>query len=170
MAAYRPILRYYRCDTPYRAILFQGGLQLPKMVRYPRLVLSFPQAYLCDTHFATYRAIIARPPPPIKTSTKEFCDTIATSIARYEKYRRRASKCPPPIFLYTNIEWTNLHLLHRSMSSQKLGSQFPLRECENPPAPENPGKLLKNYNLAHPKPVLKMTEKLLKKILKSVTF
>ena len=22
---YRAILRYYRCDTPYRAILFEGG-------------------------------------------------------------------------------------------------------------------------------------------------
>ena len=33
---------------------------------------------------------------PIKTSTKEFCDTIATRIARYEKYRCWASKhcCP----------------------------------------------------------------------------
>ena len=29
---------------------------------------------------------------PIKTSTKEFCDTIAASIARYEKYRCWASK------------------------------------------------------------------------------
>ena len=29
---------------------------------------------------------------PIKTSSKEFCDTIATSIARYEKYRCWASK------------------------------------------------------------------------------
>ena len=41
-------------------------------------------------HFATYRAIIVR--YPIKTSTKEFCDTIATSIAQYEKYRCWASK------------------------------------------------------------------------------
>ena len=30
--------------------------------------------------FATYRAIIVR--YPIETSTKEFCETIATSIAR----------------------------------------------------------------------------------------
>ena len=44
------------------------------MVRYPPLVLSFTQAHLCDTPFATYRAIIVR--YPIKTSTKEFCDTI----------------------------------------------------------------------------------------------
>ena len=25
VAPYRAILRYYRCDTPYRAILFKGG-------------------------------------------------------------------------------------------------------------------------------------------------
>ena len=55
------------------------------MVRYPPLILRSTQAHLCDTHFATYRAIIVR--YAIKTSTKEFCDTISTSIARYEKYR-----------------------------------------------------------------------------------
>ena len=31
---------------------------------------------------------------PIKTSTKEFCDTIATRIAQYEKYRRWATESP----------------------------------------------------------------------------
>ena len=41
-------------------------------------------------HLATYRAIPVR--YPIKTSTKSFCDTIATSIARYEKYRCWVSK------------------------------------------------------------------------------
>ena len=40
-------------------------------------------------HFATYRAIFVR--YPRKISTKEFCDTIAESIARYEKYRCWAS-------------------------------------------------------------------------------
>ena len=45
-----------------------------------------------------------------------------------------------------------------------LGSQFPLREYRNPPAPENPGKLLKSYNLADPRP-LKMAEKLLKSVI-----
>ena len=30
----------------------------------------------------------------MKTSTKEFCATIATNIARYEKYRCWASKLP----------------------------------------------------------------------------
>ena len=60
------------------------------MERYPPLVLSFTKAYLCDTPFCNLSrdncAI------PIKTSTKEFCDTIATSIAHYEKYRCWASK------------------------------------------------------------------------------
>ena len=51
VAPYRAILRDYRCDTPYRAILFQGGWHSPKMVRYPPLVLSFTQAHLCDTPF-----------------------------------------------------------------------------------------------------------------------
>ena len=48
VAPYRAILRYYCCDTPCRAILFQGGEHSPKMVRYPRLVLSFTQAHLCE--------------------------------------------------------------------------------------------------------------------------
>ena len=51
VAPYRAILRYYRCDTPYRAILFEGGWRSPKMVRYPPLVLSFTKAHLCDTPF-----------------------------------------------------------------------------------------------------------------------
>ena len=41
-------------------------------------------------HFATYRAMIVR--YPIKTSAKQFCDTVATSIARYKRYRCWASK------------------------------------------------------------------------------
>ena len=52
VAPYRTILRYYRCDTSYRAILFGGRLAHSiKMVRYPPLVLSFTQAHLCDTPF-----------------------------------------------------------------------------------------------------------------------
>ena len=38
-----------------------------------------------------------------------------------------------------------------------LGSQFPLREYKIPP--ENHGKSLKNYNVAHPVPVQKITKK-----------
>ena len=99
VAPYRAILRYYRCDTSYRAILFKGGWHSPKMVRYPPLLLSFTKAHISviPPHFATYRALIVR--YPIKTSTKEFCDTVATSIARYEKYRCWASKPNPQYFL-----------------------------------------------------------------------
>ena len=87
---HRAILRYYRRDTPYRAILFQGGLHSPKMVRYPPWYLVSHRHICAIPHFAIYRSIIVR--YPTKTSTKEFCDTIAASIARYEKYRYWASK------------------------------------------------------------------------------
>ena len=87
VAPYRAILRYYRCDTgPRIAPYFLREVSSsPIWCDTSLLVLSFTQAHLCDTPFATYRAIIVR--YPTKTSTKEFCDTIATSIARYEKYR-----------------------------------------------------------------------------------
>ena len=35
MAPYRAILRYYRCDAPYCAILFEGGLHPPKIREVP---------------------------------------------------------------------------------------------------------------------------------------
>ena len=41
---------------------------------------------------------------------------------------------------------------------------FPSENTKSP-RPENPEKLLKNYNLAHPEPVLKITEKLLKRVI-----
>ena len=88
------MLRYYQCDTPYRAIPLKGGLTAsapPKTVRCPPLALCCTQAHICAMpHFATYRAITVR--YPIKASTKEFCDSIATSNARYEKHRCWASK------------------------------------------------------------------------------
>ena len=58
---------------------------------------------------------------------------------------------------------------------QSRDPSFPLEETKSP-RPENPRKLLKNYNLAHPGPVLKITEKLLKnyknteKLLKNYIF
>ena len=63
----------------------------PKWCDTPPWYLVSHKHICAIPHFATYRAIIVR--YPIKTSTKEFCDTIATSIARYEKYRCWASKC-----------------------------------------------------------------------------
>ena len=90
VAPSRAILRYYRCDTPYRAMFFSGRSALPEMVRYPSFVLSFTQAHLCDTPFCN----VSHDTSAIshKKRTKKFCDTIATSIARYEKYRSWASK------------------------------------------------------------------------------
>ena len=68
VAPYRVILRYYRCDTPYRAILSKGGKRSPKMVRYPPLYLISHRHICAIPHFATYRAVIVR--YPTKTSTK----------------------------------------------------------------------------------------------------
>ena len=42
-------------------------------------------------------------------------------------------------------------------------SRFPLTEYKIPPPPKIPEKLLKKCNLAHPGPVLKITEKLLRR-------
>ena len=76
-------LRNFRNSTP------------PKRCDTPPLYLILHRHIRAISHFATCRAIIVR--YLIKTSTKTFCDTIATSIARYEKYRCWASKplhCP----------------------------------------------------------------------------
>ena len=56
----------------------------------PHWAVSFTKAHLCETRFVIYCAFIVQ--CPIKTSTKEFCDTITTSIAPCEKYRCWASK------------------------------------------------------------------------------
>ena len=62
MPPYRAILRYYRCDTPYRAILFKGGRYSPKMVRYPLVALSFTQALSRPVLRDTAR--LSQPPYP----------------------------------------------------------------------------------------------------------
>ena len=51
VAPYRAILRYYRCNTPYRAILFKEVSTPQNWCDTPTLVLSFTQALLCDTPF-----------------------------------------------------------------------------------------------------------------------
>ena len=65
VAPYRAILRYYCCDTPYRAIPSQGGSHSTNMVRYPPpLVPSFAQAHLCDTQFCNIRTCDKCPKGP----------------------------------------------------------------------------------------------------------
>ena len=66
----------------------------PKWCDTPTLVLSFTQAHLCDTRFCNVSrhncAIL------ISKSTKELCDTTATSITRYEIFRCWACKHVAP--------------------------------------------------------------------------
>ena len=63
----------------------------PKWCETPPLWCLVSHKHICAIpHFTTYRAIIVR--CPTRTSTKLFCDTIATSIARYKKHRCWASK------------------------------------------------------------------------------
>ena len=65
---------------------FLGRLALPQNGAIPPSWYLVLHRHICAIpRFATYRAILVR--YPIKTSTKVFCDTIAASIARYEKYR-----------------------------------------------------------------------------------
>ena len=80
VAPYRAILRYYRCDTPYRAILFKGGLHSPKKLRYPPVVLSFTQAHLCDTPFCN----VSRDTCAIPHKNKH------EKVLRYYRYKYRA--------------------------------------------------------------------------------
>ena len=80
VAPYRAILRYYCCDTLYRAMLSKGAQHSPKIVPYPPWYLVSHRHICAIPHFATYRAIIMR--YPMKTSTKDFL--------RYYRYKYRA--------------------------------------------------------------------------------
>ena len=77
---YCAILRYYRCDTPYRTILLSAIPAIPQQGAIPPIGAFFLHRHISAIpHFATYRAILVR--YPRKTSTKTFCDTIAERIA-----------------------------------------------------------------------------------------
>ena len=51
---------------------------------------------------------------PIKTSAKEFCDTIATNIAQYEKYRCWASKGGTFVRSYSVLPSTAPHQMRKT--------------------------------------------------------
>ena len=78
VAPCRAILQHYRCDTPHHAIPFAVRFALPQNGATPPLA---PLRYPNDN---TSRDDCAKAQQ--KTSPNEFCDKIATSIARYEKY------------------------------------------------------------------------------------
>ena len=91
VAPYRAILRYYRCDTPYRAMLFQGGSQSsPKWCDTPPWHLVSNRHISAIPHFATYRAIIVR--YPTQTSTNGFSIPSLQVSRDVKKYRCWASK------------------------------------------------------------------------------
>ena len=86
VAPCRAILRYTIAAIPHIAQYFlREASTPPKWCDTPPWYLVLHRHICAIPHFATYRAIIVR--YSMKTSTREFCDTIATSIARYEKYR-----------------------------------------------------------------------------------
>ena len=62
---------------------FSGRLTFPQNGAIPRLALGFTQAHLYDTPFC----YISRDNCAIQKNMKESFGIIATSIARYEKYR-----------------------------------------------------------------------------------
>ena len=68
----------------------EGKLHSTQMVLSPPWYLVSHRHTRAIADFTTYRAIVVR--YPIKTSTKEFCKTMATSITRRENYRCWASK------------------------------------------------------------------------------
>ena len=67
-------------NTPYRAILFQGGEHSRKMVRYPPLVLNFAQRHPCDTPFCN----VSRDNCAIPHKNKR------EKVLRYYRYKYRA--------------------------------------------------------------------------------
>ena len=72
VAPYRAILRYYRCDTPYRTILLREVSTPPKWCDTPPWYLILHRHICAIPHFATYRAIIVRDPIKKKQARKSF--------------------------------------------------------------------------------------------------
>ena len=110
VAVIRLRMQMWILTSPHIARYCDTIAAIPHIAQYLFGEVSIPPKW-CDTHpwylishrhicaipqFATYRAISVR--YPIETSTKQFCDTIATRIARYEKYRCWASKDEPREF------------------------------------------------------------------------
>ena len=70
VAPYRAILRYYRCDTPYRAILSRPPSNPPTGCDTPPWCLLLHRHISAIPHFATYRAILCDTPG--KQARKSF--------------------------------------------------------------------------------------------------
>ena len=97
VAPHRAISRYYCCEV--HAPLEGPKPKIIKVTKKwlksdsgdsPQSDSKVTQTHLCDTPFGNVSRDICA--IPSKTNTKEFCDTITTSLARCEKYRCWASK------------------------------------------------------------------------------
>ena len=111
VAPYRAILRYYRCDTPYRAILFKGGGHSPKMVRYPppSYLASFTQAHLCDTPFCNVsRDSYAIPHKKQKKTRKSFA-ILSLQVSRDMKSIAAGPLSVRPPTKRSRIKWPHPH-------------------------------------------------------------
>ena len=66
-----------RCDTPYRAILFEGGLHSSKMVRYPPPLWEGKTGSICHFAFSLVLQCLGVPryPDAWKNSTKSVTVT-----------------------------------------------------------------------------------------------
>ena len=123
--------RYHTCPTKDSKT---PPKQRPEIVRCSPLVLSFSEAYLCDTPFCN----ILRDNCAIPHKNKhKKCDTIAASIARYERYRYWASKrlgsprLSSPSFLLVSFVVCFLASYHTLDSRHLLSGDR--RGCSHPP-------------------------------------
>ena len=126
------------------------------------------------------------------TNTNHFCNARLLSchgLAQIVTWKN-GNENIPPVPLQALSTWNpsrRSHTLHTCWPQVRKGNPFPVGEVlfvgvspsvttrlgipvspyrtQNPPRPENPRKLLKNYNLAHPGPVPKITEKLLRNVI-----
>ena len=136
------------CDTiaaiPHIGDTFSGRLALPQNGAIPSPWFLVSHRHICAIpHFATYRAIIVR--YPTKTGTKEFCDTIVASIARYAKYRYWASKLVPFVIqvLFSGLPSFDSFLRAvRGALLNRIGISPTIYRAQDPEAPKSLKKRL----------------------------
>ena len=83
---------------------FWGRFPLPQnCVKPPHWYLVSHRHIRAIPHLATYRAIMVR--YPIKTSTREFCDAIATTLKTVTSLNKEARLLKFHVFLSDNSIW-----------------------------------------------------------------
>ena len=95
-------------------------------MRYPPWHVVSNRHICAITHFATYRATI-----------KVFCDTIATSIAQYEKYRCWTSKRNTSGHTHVASSTQLVVVLNAVAKSPLMGGMKLVKRGKTPPSPPN---------------------------------